>query len=60
MCRTVDGSKKCVNVNCSGEDDCVCDTTNPQAPELPKAGGIPPTIIFALGGIIIVLLGLIF
>lgn len=60
LCRNVGGNNKCININCSSETDCVCNTTTPKEPELPKAGGIPPTIIFALGGVIIVLLGLIF
>jgi len=71
-CRTINGVNKCVNLSCAGASNCQCDTTQPSAPsvpsepststtpELPKAGGVPPTIIFAMGGIVIVLLGLIF
>jgi len=60
LCRSVNNINKCLNINCPSESDCTCNTTTPKEPELPKAGGIPPTIIFALGGVIIVLLGLVF
>jgi len=60
LCRSVNNVNKCLDINCPSESDCTCNTTTPKEPELPKAGGIPPTIIFALGGIIIVLLGLVF
>lgn len=53
-----------------GEDDRTWDAgyyqptqaaaTPPAAPELPRAGGIPPTILFTLGGIVLVVLGLLF
>ncbi len=59
---------------CSDDDKCeyVCDDgyeyddgecvlkPTPEKPELPKAGGIPPTMIFTIGGIVLVILGLLF
>ena len=37
-----------------------CCELPPSEPELPRAGGVQPTILFTLGGIILVVLGLIF
>ncbi|NMB56737.1 hypothetical protein GYA19_02250 [Candidatus Beckwithbacteria bacterium] len=68
-CESVNGTNRCVNPDCTSESDCTCPTptptptpTNapPKAPVLPKAGGIPPTLIFTLGGIALVGLGLLF
>ncbi|MGI5827842.1 MAG: hypothetical protein ACOX6V_02345 [Patescibacteria group bacterium] len=63
-------SRKCEYV-CKDDyekDDNICKvkptptpvTQAPEKPELPKAGGIPPTLIFTLGGIALVVLGLLF
>jgi hypothetical protein len=61
QCITVNGTNMCANPTCPNENDCSCPPIEaPQAPELPKAGGLPPTLLFTIGGIALVAIGLLF
>jgi hypothetical protein len=55
-CQSVSGTFRCVNPSCPEESDCIC----PAAPaeELPTAGITAPTFILAIGGILLIALGL--
>jgi hypothetical protein len=37
-----------------------CEEQPPEQPELPRAGSVPPTVLFVLGGVVLVGLGLLF
>ncbi len=74
VCRTIDGSNRCVNESCPTESDCVCPVSPSPSPsvlvlsspsavstqQLPPAGFISPTLIFSFGGLLLLILGLLF
>jgi hypothetical protein len=58
-------NKATVTTNGESESSCELDLLvregeEPEIPELPRAGTFPPTLIFSLGGIVLVVLGLLF
>jgi len=41
LCRSVDGTNRCINLECPKDTDCSCNPTNPKDPGLPKSGYMP-------------------
>jgi hypothetical protein len=69
VCQSVSGVNRCVNSSCPTDSDCVCGASAaPQVVEastvptqkLPEAGFVSPTVAFSLGGLVLLLLGLLF
>ena len=44
LCRSVDGTNRCINIECPKESDCSCNPTTPQQPGLPQAGYMPASL----------------
>jgi len=44
LCRSVDGTNRCINIECPKESDCSCSPTTPKEPGLPQAGYMPASL----------------
>ncbi len=63
-CIQTNGATRCANPYCPSEQDCVCPAASltpkggEPAEDLPVAGTISPTIFLAVGGVLLIILGL--
>ncbi len=58
VCQKVNNDTRCVNPGCTDKSDCNCTVAAPVIPVTPQAGNELPTVAAALGGVVLLLLGL--